>query len=383
MDEQTEQRIIDRLNGQISEEDAVLLDRWLQESDAHRAAFEELQRVHRRLMVLKEDFAPDVAGGLARIKSHRQKRISLRRWMSYAAVGLLLVGLGVAWWTEQQQGESVSGAREYACLEVPVKKQAYLVLSDGKHVFIPSEVKDSVLVREEQVTVRIDTGRMLHYQHRKTGAEAMQKLVVPNGGEYRLMLEDGSVVWLNSSSELEFPAGFGPRERRVRLKGEGYFKVQRDTLRPFRVETEKMTVKVLGTEFNLAAYADETGAAATLVKGAVEVCSPSGASVCLQPGQQLLSDGERMRVQQADVAAVVSWLEGKFRFEETALSEIMRQVGRWYDVEYTFAREELKDIRFSGAIQKFRPLGDLLRMIEATAPVRFAVKEGHLIITEK
>ncbi len=90
-----------------------------------------------------------------------------------------------------------------------------------------------------------------------------------------------------------------------------------------------------------------------------------------------------MRVQQADVAAVVSWLEGKFRFEETALSEIMRQVGRWYDVEYTFAREELKDIRFSGAIQKFRPLGDLLRMIEATAPVRFAVKEGHLVITEK
>lgn len=383
MDEQTEQRIIDRLNGQISEEDAALLDRWLQESDAHRAAFEELQRVHRRLMVLKEDFAPDVAGGLARIKAHRQKSISPRRWMSYAAAGLLLIGSGVGWWLNGQQGKRVSDAREYACLEIPVKKQAYWVLGDGKHVFIPSEVKDSVLVRGEQVTVRIDTGRMLHYRHQKTGAEAMQKLVVPNGGEYRLMLEDGSVVWLNSASELEFPAGFGARERKVRLKGEGYFKVQRDTLRPFRVETEKLAVEVLGTEFNLSAYADETGAAATLVKGAVEVRSPSGESVCLQPGQQLLSDGKRMRVRQADVAAVVSWLEGKFRFDESALSEIMRQVSRWYDVKYTFAREELKEIRFSGAIQKFRPLGDLLRMIEATAPVRFVVKEGDLIITEK
>ena len=383
MDEQTEQRIIDKLNGQLSEEEAELLNFWLQEADTHRVEFEKIRRVHRYLETLKEDFIPDVAVRLAWVKSHKRWRRMIRRWMAYAAGGLLLLGLGGGLWLQLQQKKRLPGFPEYVCVEVPVKKQAYFVLADGEQIFVPSDIKDTVLVREEQLMVCIDTGRMLHYKNQNANAEAIQKLVVPKGGEYRLMLEDGSVVWLNSASELQFPAAFPGQERRVRLKGEGYFKIERDTLRPFRVETDKVTVKVLGTEFNLSVYAGEPGSATTLVKGAVEVCTHRGKPVRLQPGQQLLSDGKRMMVQEVNVASVVSWVEGKFSFQDATLQEIMQQVSRWYDVDYTFVRENLKDIRFSGAIQKFRPLGDLIGMIEATAPVHFMVKGEQITITDK
>lgn len=303
--------------------------------------------------------------------------------MSYVATGLLLLGLGGGWWLQEQQKQRESGFQESVRLDAPVNKLAYFVLADGGQFFVPSDVKDTIFVRDKRVMVCIDSGRMLHYKNQEVGVQVIQKLVVPNGGEYRLKLEDGSVIWLNSASELEFPAHFGEQERVVRLKGEGYFKIQKDTLRPFRVETEKITVKVLGTEFNLMAYADETGAATTLVKGAVEILTSQGNSVCLRPGQQLLSDGKQMTVREVDAASVVSWIEGKFSFENATLQEIMQQVGRWYDVKYTFVRAELKNIRFSGAIQKFRPLSDLFRMIEATAPVSFVIEGEQVVITGK
>lgn len=383
MDEQTEQRIIDQLNGRLPDEEAELLDRWLQESDSHRAEFEKIRQVHRYLVVLKEDFTPDVLRKLAWVKSHRQRKSIVKRWMSYAAIGLLLLSLGGGWWLQEQQKRREFGLQESVRLDAPVNKLAYFVLADGGQVFVPSDVNDTIFVRDKRVMVCIDSGRMLHYKNQEVGVQAIQKLVVPNGGEYRLKLEDGSVVWLNSASELEFPAHFSEQERVVRLKGEGYFKIQKDTLRPFRVETEKVTVKVLGTEFNLMAYADEAGVATTLVKGAVEVLASKGNSVCLRPGQQLLSDGKQMTVREVEVASVVSWIEGKFSFQNATLQEIMQQVGRWYDVKYTFVRGDLKNIRFSGAIQKFRPLSELFRMIEATAPVCFVVKGEQVVITDK
>ncbi len=383
MDEQTEQRIIDKLNGQLSDADTELLNRWLQEDEILRTEFEKMRQVHRYLAILKEDFAPDVAYRLAWVKSHKQRRRIIRHWRAYAAVGVLLFCLGGSWWLKSQQEKQPSDFGEYAHSGETTKKQAYFVLADGEQIFVPSDIKDTVLTREDRVMIRIDTGCILHYKNQVADAKVTQKLVVPNGGEYRLMLEDGSVVWLNSASELEFPAAFDGKERRVRLKGEGYFKIKRDTLRPFRVETDKVMVKVLGTEFNLAAYADETESSTTLVKGVVEVFTYPGKPVRLQPGQQLLSDGKRMIVQEVDVASIISWRDGKFSFQDATLQEIMQQVCRWYDVKYIFAQENLKDIRFSGAIQKFRPLRDLIGMIEATAPVRFMVKGEEVMITGK
>ncbi len=382
MDEQIEQWIIDKLNGQLPEEEEAKLAEWLRESDNHRQEFEEMQRVHRCLLGMKEEFVPDIQAQLALVKSYPRKVLTRRTWLAYAAVVVLLLSVGIVWWKHQQAGDVFRNDEEYVQLVTPAQSHAYFVLSDGAQIAVAPNLKDTVL-RKERAEIRIDADRTLHYVPQEDGVNSVQKLVVPKGGEYRLMLEDGSVVWLNSDSELSFWDGSNSQERVVCLRGEGYFKVKKDTLRPFLVKTEKLTVKVLGTEFNLSDYEDEIHAKTTLVNGAVDVLSKQGETVRLQPGQQAQTTGEQLSVQEVDVASVVSWVEGKFYFDEVCLEEIMRQVSRWYDVEYSFQQDALKEICFSGAIQKFRPLNDLLRMIEATAPVHFLIEGKHLIITDK
>lgn len=382
MDEQIEQWIIDKLNGQLSEEEDVKLTEWLQASDQHRMEFEEMMRIHRCLLEMKEEFVPDISARLAFVKSHPRKALKRRGWLAYAAMVVLLLSVGIVWWKNQQMEEGLYGLENSVSLVTPAQSHAYFVMSDGEQIAIAPDLKDTVL-RKETAEIRIDSNRLLHYINREKGTKNVRKLVVPKGGEYRLMLPDGSVVWLNSASELEFWEGTDLPERVVRLQGEGYFKIKRDTLHPFIVETEKLTVKVLGTEFNLSAYKDENQAKTTLVNGVVDVFAKQGGSVRLRPGQQAQTMGEQLSVQEVDVASVISWIDGKFCFDEVRLEEIMRQVSRWYDVEYTFEQEVLKEIRFSGAIQKFRPLNDLLRMIEATAPVRFVIEEKQLVIIDK
>ncbi|MDE7373910.1 MAG: DUF4974 domain-containing protein, partial [Odoribacter sp.] len=206
----------------------------------------------------------------------------------------------------------------------------------------------------------------------------MRRLVIPRGSEYRLVLADGSTVWLNSASELEFPEVFGAGERVVRLRGEAYFEVARDEAHPFRVETERLTVKVLGTTFNVAAYEDEAVATATLVQGAVAVSVEGAEVVRLHPGEQARVSGTAVAVCEVDTEEAVAWTKGRFVFDEVRLEELMRQLERWYDVHYRFEAEEVKEIRFSGAVYRSQPLNNLFRRIEATAPVRF--EEGETVI---
>ncbi len=198
-----------------------------------------------------------------------------------------------------------------------------------------------------------------------------------------MVLEDGSVVWLNSASSLEIPECFAAGERRVRLVGEAYFKVKKDSSRPFYVATERADVRVLGTEFNVSAYEEDRDAVMTLVNGAVRVDARGGESVVLEPGQQALTAGGKIEVQDVDVSYVTSWVNGKFSFDNSRLEDIARQVSRWYDVKISFDDDDLKDIRFSGAMLKFRPLSDLIEMIEATSFVRFSVKGENIIISGK
>lgn len=198
-----------------------------------------------------------------------------------------------------------------------------------------------------------------------------------------MVLEDGSIVWLNSASTLEIPERFAAGERRVRLVGEAYFKVKKDSSRPFYVATERVDVRVLGTEFNVSAYEEDRGVATTLVNGSVRVDARGGESVVLEPGQQALTTGGGIEVQDVDVSYVTSWVNGKFSFDNSRLENIARQVSRWYDVKIFFANESVKKIRFTGGMVKFKPLDDLIRMIESTSPVRFSVKGKTIVISEE
>lgn len=386
MNERIEELLVKKIDGELSAVEEKELSGWLAESEVHERILREFEAVRQRLSVLREEFHPDVQGRLQSVKKHKKRRVRfVAGWMRYVAVGILLVSVGsYLLWNDGKNKEEEH--RIFAKVAVPGKEQAYIVWANGVQVAIDETMKDTLLTGDGGAVVRVDSNRVLRYEggNNDEGLERrVHKLVIPNGGEYRMVLEDGSVVWLNSASSLEIPECFAAGERRVRLVGEAYFKVKKDSSRPFYVATERADVRVLGTEFNVSAYEEDRDAVMTLVNGAVRVDARGGESVVLEPGQQALTAGGKIEVQDVDVSYVTSWVNGKFSFDNSRLEDIARQVSRWYDVKISFDDDDLKDIRFSGAMLKFRPLSDLIEMIEATSFVRFSVKGENIIISGK
>ena len=386
MNERIEELLIKNIDGELSGEEKQEFEVWLEESEEHKRVFREYKIVRQRLSVLKEEFRPNMQERLQSIKKHKKRRVRLvAGWMRYAAVGILLMSIGGYLLWNERTGEDREH-RIFAKVAVPGKEQAYIIWANGEQMAINETMKDTLLTGDLGAVIRVDSNRMLHYRggEVQTGGEnRIHKLVIPNGGEYRMVLEDGSVVWLNSASSLEIPEHFGTKERRVRLVGEGYFQVERDTARPFYVETERADVRVLGTEFNVSAYKEDKEVVATLVNGSVRVNACGGESVVLKPGQQAQTAGQAIKVQEVDASYVTSWVNGKFSFDNSSLEDIVHQVSRWYDVKISFEDESLKEIRFSGAMLKFRPLSDLIEMIEATSYVHFSVKGENIVISKK
>ena len=306
MDDKIEELLVKKVDGELSAKEEEFLSLWLAEDVEHERELQVFMAVRQRLSVLREEFRPDISGRLQLVKSRRKKRVHWGLWLRYVAIWILVAGVGgYLLWRDRENVEREH--RMFAQVAVPGNERAYLVWANGERVEINEMMRDTVLTGMGGGIMRVDSNRVLHYESQDSLASRgnrMHKLVVPNGGEYRIVLEDGSVVWLNSASTLEIPEYFETGERRVRLTGEGYFKVKRDTGRPFYVETERLNVRVLGTEFNLSAYKDDLMPSATLINGAVRVIECRGDSVMLKPGQQAVVGKKGGEVQEVDVAYI-------------------------------------------------------------------------------
>ncbi|MDO7744629.1 MAG: FecR family protein, partial [Pedobacter sp.] len=222
----------------------------------------------------------------------------------------------------------------------------------------------------------------------------------PRGGEYKVNLPDGTTVWMNAASSLKFPVQFNGRQRKVNLKGEAYFEVAKVTTKelikgkqvttrlPFIVETEKQDVQVLGTHFNVNAYAEEAITKTTLLEGAVSVSLVSTPknlnpeTYYLQPGQQANLNGNSIKVMAADIEEAMAWKNGLFMFNGQDLEGIMKQVERWYDVDVVFSDNSLKTQTFKGTISRFKKISQLLEVLESTGSVHFTM-EGRRITAMK
>lgn len=198
-------------------------------------------------------------------------------------------------------------------------------------------------------------------------------LETPRGGQYSLTLADGTKVWLNAASELQYPSIFTGETREVTLKGEAYFEVKGDPGKPFVVHTSRQDIRVLGTEFNVQAYGDEKIAVTTLVRGKVAIRSEQKEMV-LQPGDQALSAGvgELTQAVNADVEQAVAWKNGYFRFDKADIHTIMHQLARWYDVKVVYG-PGLQSNLFGAIISRDNDLSKVLHMLEQTGAVHFVV----------
>ena len=210
------------------------------------------------------------------------------------------------------------------------------------------------------------------------------KLVTSKGEKSYLQLPDGTKVWLNSCTTLEYAENYGHSNRSIYLDGEAYFEVAADTVHPFLVETSGMSVTVLGTGFNVMAYPEEMEAAVTLVHGKVGVQTDHRQQI-LQPDEQYVyqTTTRRGTVRKVDVSQYVDWKDGILNFDSMPLEELTRRLGRWYDVDFFFVAEELKTLKYSGAFKKYNDIRYVLNIIEEITNVQFVLNERTIVVNRK
>ena len=320
-----------------------------------------------------------------RIMEVRKKPSRMIKMMRYAAILILPVAIAAYIFISQGnviKPEIVVQNQVEEKLPVPVRKQAMLVLEDGSILQL-----QRVEGKKEVTSNAITNGNELVYSKKDSSENNVvveyNTVVVPKGGEYHVMLADGTKVWFNEETQLRFPVDFVGDSREVFLsKGEIYLEVARDEKHPFRVECEDSKITVLGTKFNVMAYKGQGNVVTTLVDGRVRVATGRD-SLMLTPGEQAVSGTDGIDVKKVDVSFYIAWTLGVFEFEEMSLGQITEQLGRWYDMTFVYDDPLLREITFTGAAERHRPLDVVLKMIEKLSGVRFEVKNDVITIYKK
>ena len=357
---------------------------WLKEKD-HVELLDEIAAIRQKLsgQSYGENSEEEFLYLEKSIYDRKSRRMTLR-W-SIAASIILLVGLFV--------GRTISGVRDIheeqelaKSVMQPGTSKAILMMADGKEVVLEQGQNLNILLNER---VRVATSSQgIVYEERGKGmvTEEYNKLTTPIGGEYSLVLSDGTKVFLNADSELKYPVEFSDGKRIVDLKGEAYFEVHKDSLRPFIVRINGAEVTVLGTSFNVNTYGDDGQIYTTLVNGSVRVSSMKNKQEeILKPGMQSVMNVQSglLTVRKVDVEPYVAWREGRFVFRAMTLDLIMRQLQRWYDFEVFYQNSELKDYEFRGVIKRDMDLDKVLSVIKATTNVDFEVKGKVITIIKR
>jgi hypothetical protein len=248
-----------------------------------------------------------------------------------------------------------------------------LSLSDGRRIDLSA--REGKIGAGEEV-VNHPESKQLFYAADQGGEKTsrMNRLDVPQGAEYHLVLSDGTRVWMNARSRLVYPVAFGDT-REVELEGEAYFEVTRDENRPFIVHAGQVAVKVLGTEFNVNTCRQQK-VQTVLVKGSIQVENGGKREVVLRPGELAETVGTQIRVTQVNVRKYTAWHEGVFYFEEATLEEIMTELADWYCVQAVFTDQTVRTRKFSGVLERSETIENVLKKIERTTSVHFTIQQG-------
>lgn len=356
--------------GELSGEDQEFLDQWLEESGEHVLFYRDLLQKPDIVKPVPEFETERFVKATARKIQQRKIRILTIRAAAVAAV--LLTGIFSVYFLQRIP----PAENPPAATVIAGRTQAVLSLPDGQQIELGSEEK------EEETAWKKYAAEYDKEQLPATAATDM-KIEVSGGGEYKVRLDDGTVVWLNSESTLIYPEKFTGEKRVVSISGEAYFEVARNETKPFIVSVADVEIKVLGTSFNVAAYQDEETIATTLVAGSVEVSTPCK-SVKLVPGNQaVVQKGQPgIAISEVDPALFSSWTTGIFKFDKMPLTDICKRLSRWYNVGFVF-EGDCGNEKFTGGTWKYVSLQDFLSKIERVTDVSFQVKPGTVVVTRK
>ena len=372
----------------ISDEGIHYLEEWLEVNSDNAIEFANY------LALLKESEAICQVNNIDKDKAWSKINVSLNKpaklgktrkmitWLPYAAaVAVIFV---VSYFMLYQVTSEYDFNQNYNFAEISSvgSQKAILTLDGGQKMILAEKDADS-FSEKDGTLIEKDSSNTLKYvsNTKEQNRLIYNRIDVPRGGEYSLALADGTKVWLNSESSLKYPVQFVGSERRVELTGEAYFEVAHNASKPFFVKAGDAEIKVLGTKFNISSYTDEEYIATTLVEGSVEV-SNLGSKELLKPGFQAVVNrrGGEFQVKEVDTRLYTSWVNGVFEFKNNSLEEICYQLSRWYNVEFFFTEKQYRELRFSGAAKREKPVDFALNMIEKMANVKFAIKDDKIIV---
>ena len=302
------------------------------------------------------------------------------KWFPYAAAIVLILSVGGVFYFsgDKEQTEILPIAKNE--VQVPGSR-AVLILPHGRKVDLENEVLRSDLAQSDSLL--LVSARSLKYRDIDSPdtTEIFHTLEIPRGGEYLLTLSDGTMIYLNSESTLSFPVKFQGKERKVYLTGEAYFKVAKNTEHPFVVTAGELEVLVTGTTFGVRAYKDEKDIQTTLESGQVTVRG-EGKSVKLVPNKQVLFNKSTMglEVRDVDVDLYLAWADGRLVYDNCPLEKILTDLGRWYNIDVFYSRDELRSYQFSLNMKKHEEFTQVLELIGKTGEVQFEIKDNTVIV---
>jgi len=327
--------------------------------------------------------------------NHRRMALT-RRWIAAASVILVVFFAGKYFWNAKRSTKperSVAQVTKPGNDLPPGSNKARLLLGDGSVIDL-ADAKNGTIRHEAGARIDKKDGQLIYDVSkgkeaskgadgsREDEASAMNTIQTPRGGQYEVILADGTKVWLNSASSLSYPTTFTGKNRQVLLKGEAYFEVAEDKNKPFNVSVGDVQVDVLGTHFDIMAYEDENAINTTLLAGAVRVTRIGMGSRVLAANQEASMDrySGSLSVNEVDAEEAVAWKDGFFEFEGASIETVMRQLARWYDVDVEY--EGKTDHHFRGMISRSSNVSEVFRKLELTGEVHFSM-EGKKIIVKR
>ena len=381
-----------KIKGIISPGEQEELDHWIKEDPENQLVYTRASDPKKQLDKLeiyglfnKEKAWSGLENKLFETKTIRFTPQKIFRYAAAIMLPLLIAGGFAYRYLNRSAPQTIA---EIDTVFQPGSQKAVLILADGGKV----ELNEGMAVADLQegdarISIR---NKLLSYT--STDQESLEteiiynELKTPRGGGYKLQLADGTEVWLNAGSSIRFPVSFTEESRQVYLEGEAYFEVSHDGS-PFTVSTANMDVRVLGTSFNISAYADEPLLKTTLVEGKVRVelknqeDSPLN-SLVLSPDQQAILNRSESVLSAVEVNASLytSWMQGKLEFHNESLDQVMLRLARWYDFEYEFENPEAKAFHFSARLNNGENISTIIEMLEMTTDVKFELRDQKIVV---
>ena len=374
--------ILAYLRDEVDEEGLRELNVWLEESDSHKALFARIQDEKMQYEDIQKILSYDAGGAwqVVQQKAAWRRRKRLTRVYRVAVSVVIIFGVAIAFLLREEATTVVPVVKVEEI--TPGRSMAKLTVASGDVYHLDSlhqvDLITSLAENNGKEVVFID--RQL-----EEGASEIKynKVEIPRGGEYQIVLGDGTRVYLNAQTELRFPESFASSEQRlVYLSGEAYFEVTKNPSKPFVVQCKDYAVKVLGTSFNVNSYEGDETSKTTLATGKVEI-DMDGKQTILNPGQQAIIKNGEVNVKEVDVEVYTTWMFDNFRFQSESIQEIMTKLSRWYAIDVFYMNESVRNYHFTGYLPRYAKIADVLELLSLTTNIKFDVEGKTVIVMEK